>query len=110
MHATRVNGNAVTLAGAGIALGGRAFHHTITASTDVVVAIRPEDIRVGPGVNSFSVTVEANEYRGSEYAIDASTVTGQLIHLVSKTGCEPGSQITVNVLPERVLVYPVETP
>jgi len=106
MRATRVQDTAVTLTGAGIDLAGTAFHHNINADEDVMVAIRPEDVQVGDGPNSFTVTVDVDEYRGSGFAIDASTSAGQMIHLLSPTGFDPGSQITVNVKPERALVYP----
>ena len=106
MTATRVHDAAVSLAGAGIEIGGTAFHHDVAPETNVVVAIRPEDIRIGGGSNSFRATVAVNEYRGSEYAIDAVTPTGQLLHLLSPEGYPLGTELTLNARPERVLVYP----
>jgi len=106
MTATRVSGSAVTVSGAGIELAGSAFHDDIAAGTQVVVAIRPDDIHIGDGPNAFPATVEVREYRGSEYAINAVTSTGQLLHLLSDRDCAVGSSLTLNVAPERVLVYP----
>jgi len=106
MSASRVSGRAVTLSGAGIELGGTAFHDDVSTGDDVVVAIRPEDIHMGSGANSFTAEVVVNEYRGSEHAIDASTTTGQMIHLLSPESCAVGSSITLSVKPERVLVFP----
>ena len=106
MKAARVTDSAVRLSGAGIDLGGTAFHHDVVPDSDVVVAIRPEDIHIGAGDNSFRTTVEVNEYRGSEYAITAATSTGQLIYLLSPDGCDLGATLTLSVRPERVLVYP----
>jgi len=106
MKAARVTDTAVTVAGAGIEIGGSAFHHDVAPEADVVVAIRPEDIHVGAGDNSFQATVEVNEYRGSEHAITAATSTGQLIYLHSPDGYDLGTTLTLTVRPERVLVYP----
>ncbi|MCL2316164.1 MAG: ABC transporter ATP-binding protein [Actinomycetia bacterium] len=106
MRSTRADGRAITVAGVGIELGGVASHHTIAADEDVVAAIRPEDIRVGTGPNAFTATVEVAEYRGSGYAIDAVTSTGQTIHLLSGESHPVGAALTLTVRPERVLVYP----
>jgi len=106
MSATRVDGTAITLSGGGIELAGTAFHHDVTAGMDVVVAVRPDDIHIGDGPNSFTAKVEVNEYRGSEYAIDALTAGGQLIHLLSPEGYPLDTELTLNAKPERVLVYP----
>jgi len=106
MRATRVSGSAITLAGVGIELKGTAFHDDIATGGEVVVAVRPEDVRVGAGNNSFPATVVVSEYRGSGYAIDAVTSTGQLLHLLSPTDCAPGEALTLDVDPARALVYP----
>jgi len=106
MSAARVSDSSVTLTGVGIDLNGTAFHHDIESGQNVVVALRPEDLHIGEGPNAFTVTVDVNEYRGSEFSIDASTSTGQIIHVLSETGYQPGTTIRVYAKPDRVLVYP----
>ncbi len=108
MSVSRADGAAVTMAGAGIELAGTAFHHLIEAGDEVKAAIRPEDVHIGDGENSFTGVVETSEYRGSEYAIDVATSTGQIIHVLSGVDQTPGAPIRLQVAADRVLVYPKE--
>ena len=108
MTASRVTGQAVTAEGAGITLNGQAFHHVIDTGAAVKVAVRPEDITIldEPGDQSFAATVEVTEYRGSSFALDVSTPTGQVLHLISERAFTPGQTINLHTDPSRTLVYP----
>jgi len=105
-----VAGQAVSVIGAGVQLSGTSFHHTIAADDPVKVAIRPEDIKIvdNPTSQSFTATVEVSEYRGSSFALDASTSTGQVLYLLADRGFAPGTPVNLEVDPNRALVYPVE--
>ena len=108
MTATRVADKAVTAEGAGICLSGTAFHHVIAKGDNVRVAIRPEDIKIVPQASDTSITVDVEvcEYRGSSFALDTKTASGQIIHVLSDTGVLPGQAINLEINPDRVLVYP----
>ena len=108
MTASRVTDKAVTAEGAGITINGTAFHHVIKQGDQVRVALRPEDIKIAPKATdkTIAVDVEVCEYRGSSFALDTVTPSGQVIHVLSESGVLPGQTIHLDINPERVLVYP----
>ena len=110
MRSGRVAGEAVSAIGAGIQLGGTSFHHAIAADSPVKVAIRPEDVKIVEAETSgtFTATIEVSEYRGSSFALDATTSTGQVLYLVADRGYAPGTTVNLAVDPNRALVYPAE--
>ena len=112
MSATRVSGQSVSAQGEGITLTGTAYHSQVAQDDSVKVAIRPEDVTIldQAGPDSFPVTVEVSEYRGSSVALDASTSSGKLLHLIHDQAIAPGQTVYVHVNPERVLVYPESLP
>ena len=112
MTATRVEGAAATVEGAGLVLSGTASHHTLQANTAVKVAVRPEDLKIVPAgtPSACAVTVDVCEYRGSSFALDTSTSTGHLIYVLADEAHAPGDTVYLQADPERVLVYPAELP
>jgi putative spermidine/putrescine transport system ATP-binding protein len=69
----------------------------------VIAGIRPEDLRIGPGL---SATVEVVEYQGREVAVEARTAGGLALHLRSVERPAVGERITVTADPQRLLVFP----
>jgi putative spermidine/putrescine transport system ATP-binding protein len=74
---------------------------------DVTVAIRPEDLAIGPGEtgNSIEAVAEVVEYHGRELSVQARTSSGGVLHLKTKQPVVAGSTLTLGVSPDRVLVY-----
>ena len=110
MTATRVDGQAVTAQGAGITLRGQANHHQVAPGDGVKIAIRPEDLKIvgTRSETSFPVTVEVAEYRGSSFALVATTTQGQSLHLICEQAVAPGTTVEVEIAAERTLVYPTD--
>ena len=76
-----------------------------------VAAIRPEDIVVnGPGPNRLQVTAEVVEYHGREILVLARLPAGEALYIRTEERCVAGDSIVVAVPPERVLIYPADTP
>jgi putative spermidine/putrescine transport system ATP-binding protein len=76
-----------------------------------VAAIRPEDIVVnGPGPNRLQVTAEVVEYHGREILVLARLPGGEALYIRTEEKCVAGDPIVVAVPPERVLIYPADTP
>ena len=76
-----------------------------------VAAIRPEDIVVnGPGPNRLQVTAEVVEYHGREILVLARLPGGEALYIRTEEKCVAGDSIVVAVPPERVLIYPADTP
>jgi len=103
-----VVGDDVTVLYDGIRLAGKG---TVDRDMEVVVAVRPEDIRVdaaGETRNALSATVEVVEYQGRELAAEARTESGQRLHLRTEHRLAPGDQVKLSVDPDRLLVYPAE--
>ena len=100
------------LAGQGIRLEGVAQEH-FTAQR-AVVAIRPDDIVVGPaGTTSSQVDsrnvlagqAEIVEYCGRDYQVDISTEAGLLLHARTALRVIPGERLRLEVPTERALVF-----
>ncbi|MFG1606445.1 ABC transporter ATP-binding protein [Actinoplanes sp. NPDC049265] len=90
-----------TVEGSGLSLPTKS---TLPAGSDVMVAVRPEDLVVAPG--GVPVTVEVVEYQGREVAVEARTLAGVPVHLRTADRPAPGDQVTVAADPDRVLVFP----
>jgi putative spermidine/putrescine transport system ATP-binding protein len=69
----------------------------------VIAGIRPEDLRLGPGLPA---TVEVVEYQGREVAVEARTAGGIALHLRTVERPAVGERITVTADPQRLLVFP----
>jgi putative spermidine/putrescine transport system ATP-binding protein len=104
MTVTEVAGAAVRVEGAGLSLRGTAVE-PVRPGEDVVVAVRPEDLRLsGSGIPA---TVEVVEYQGREFAIEARTNGGVRLHLRASERPSPGDKVQVEAA--HVLVFPRES-
>jgi putative spermidine/putrescine transport system ATP-binding protein len=102
MTVSALSGAEVTVTAGATTLSGTA-RGDLSPGDDVVVAIRPEDLRLGDGVPA---TVEVVEYQGREFAVEARTADGTQLYLRSPTRPSAGDKVTVAADPSRVLVFP----
>ena len=112
MRATRADQDSITAEGEGITIRGTAYHHQVRAGDAVKVAIRPEDVTIldQPSPTSFTATVDVSEYRGSSFALEASTSTGKILHFIHDQAVPSGGEVNVEINPARALVYPEALP
>jgi len=112
MNAVRVDGDAVTAEGEGISICGTAYHHRVTTGDELKVAFRPEDVTIlkQPSTTSFPATVDVSEYRGSSFALEATTSTGKILHLIHDQAVSQGQEVHVEITTGRALVYPAALP
>ena len=69
------------------------------------VAIRPEDFVVDAGgANELRAQVAVVEYRGHEQAVEA-VVGDRRLHVLTDKRLAPGDDVTLEVPPERVMVF-----
>jgi len=90
---------------------GRLMGHVFgdLTTSRAVAAIRPEDMDVdGAGPNRVDATAEVVEYHGREVLIEALLKGGERVYLRTEHRVAPGDAITITVLQERVLIYPLE--
>jgi putative spermidine/putrescine transport system ATP-binding protein len=73
----------------------------------VTVAIRPEDLRIGPGAaaSTIKAVAEIVEYHGRELSVRTRTSGGAVLHVKTPEPVVAGETVTLTVPPERVLVY-----
>jgi putative spermidine/putrescine transport system ATP-binding protein len=100
------NGERVTLEGSGLGLEGTAKQEL--SGPHVAVAIRPEDLSVGNGLNAIRGTIENVEYGGRDSLIDVRVGDGVLLHARTAERVKAGDAVTLTVAPQRVLVYPAD--
>ncbi len=97
------------VAGTGVRLTGQVFGQL--DGQRAVAAIRPEDIEVeGPGPNRVEVTAEVVEYHGREMLVEATLKSGDRVYFRTEKRLAPADTVTITVPPERVLVYPLDSP
>lgn len=96
----------------------RCLPHELAAGAPITLAIRPEDIVVqegaaaaGGGENLLSVQVGELEFLGPFVRATLEGPTGQLkadfsSNLLRRTRLAPGDRLAVQLLPERLRVYP----
>jgi putative spermidine/putrescine transport system ATP-binding protein len=101
------NGARVTLEGSGLALEGTARQEL--GGAQVSVAMRPEELSVGSGVNQIPGKIENVEYGGRDSLIDVRVGDGVLLYARTTERVKPGDAVTLTIAPERVLVYPAES-
>jgi putative spermidine/putrescine transport system ATP-binding protein len=108
LTAAEVSGDDVVVDGDGTRLRGSAVA-TVSVGAEVVVAVRPEDVRVATGeeANRIAATVEVVEYQGRELAVEVRTDTGRALHLRTERRLAPGDAVTLTVDPRQLLVYPL---
>jgi putative spermidine/putrescine transport system ATP-binding protein len=75
------------------------------SGSSVTVAVRPEDLRIGPGPNTIKAVAEIVEYHGRELSVRTRTAGGAVLHVKTPEPVVAGETVTLSVPPERVLVY-----
>jgi len=103
----RDEGAHVTLAGSGLRLTGLK-KQPLTGAT-ASVAIRPEEIVVGEGVNGANTlagTVDNVEYCGRDSLVDFVAADGSRLHVRTTAIVGIGDTLRVHVPVERALIYP----
>jgi putative spermidine/putrescine transport system ATP-binding protein len=78
-----------------------------TPGSPATVAIRPEDLRIGPGpaANTIKAVAEIVEYHGRELSVRTRTSGGAVLHVKTPERVVAGETVTLTVPPARVLVY-----
>ena len=81
---------------------------SLAEGTDVMVAVRPEDLVVGGGnaENTITAYAEVVEYHGRELSVRARTAEGAVLYLKTDQQVAAGANLSLGVSPSRVLVYP----
>jgi putative spermidine/putrescine transport system ATP-binding protein len=78
----------------------------LRAGSEVVVALRPEDVVLGrAGVNDIAARAEVVEYHGRELAVRARTEQGTVLHFRTEKPVTAGARVPLGVPEERVLVF-----
>jgi putative spermidine/putrescine transport system ATP-binding protein len=108
LTATRVDGDTVV-----VPLGGSTVEGTAStefkAGDQVVVAVRPEDVRLGiDDVTGLRGRVEVVEYQGRELAAEVVLPDGIRLHTRTDRKVAPGEHVSITITPGRLLVYPSE--
>ncbi len=107
-----------------VTIGGRTLtcaHHEFTKGTDVIVAIRPENIvphedAGGKPVNSFEVSITEMEFLGTYWRaqlkgashVDQPLTTNFSINAVRRMGLKTGRSLTIELPPESLRVFPAQ--
>jgi putative spermidine/putrescine transport system ATP-binding protein len=105
-----VSGATARVAGHGLELTAKLVQPAAVGDT-VRVAMRPSDLlvlREGESAgarNTIEATVTVVEYQGREFAVGATTASGQNLFVHAETAPLAGSRVTLVVDPSRVLVY-----
>ena len=95
--------------GDGARLAGRACDGVADGAAAVAMA-RPDDLVPTEAAIGIPAEIETIEYRGREYHGLARTAAGLEVHFSSPTIFAIGATIRLGADPDRVLVYPEETP
>ncbi|MEV5962683.1 ABC transporter ATP-binding protein [Kribbella sp. NPDC051952] len=98
-----LTGDEVTLTIGGTTVTGVAQGEVLNGS-DVVAAVRPEDVKFGR--EGISGLVEVVEYQGRELAVEVALKDGTRLHARTERKVEPGDPVAITIEPERLLVYP----
>jgi len=105
MDLNAVNGDLASLSGRDLTL--RAKIMQPIEGGKALVAIRPEDFRIGAAaVNTIEAQVIKVEYCGYSSQADLQTTAGNIIHMRTHEPLEENAHVKVNVIPERALAYP----
>ncbi len=80
------------------------------AGQDVVVAVRPEDLRLAvAGERPLSEAVaEIVEYHGRVLHVEAVTPDGDRLYFTAHEQVRPGEPVSLAVDPERALIFPAQ--
>jgi putative spermidine/putrescine transport system ATP-binding protein len=96
------SGRGLTVRGAGVGA------EQLTSGQSVIVAIRPEDLRIAESDEQplGEAVAEVVEYHGRVLHVEAVTREGDRIHLKSSGQVRPGDVLSVAVDAERALFFP----
>ena len=96
------SGRGLTVRGAGVGA------EQLTSGQPVIVAIRPEDLRIAESDEQAlgEAVAEVVEYHGRVLHVEAVTREGDRIHLKSSGQVRPGDVLSVAVDAERALFFP----
>jgi putative spermidine/putrescine transport system ATP-binding protein len=89
----------------GFTFDGGTWTGRTTVSGPAVAMCRPEDLRVDAELNSIKVTVEVVEYHGRQFLLEVRTAGGLTLHAVSAEPRQPGDEVRIGVVPDRLLVF-----
>jgi putative spermidine/putrescine transport system ATP-binding protein len=104
--AGRVHDGAVAIHIDGIEFFGTPAVGPIEAGRAAVLAIRPEDVRLGaPEAGAASGTVEVVEYLGRQRAVELRLGHDLLLHVVTDAPVAAGETVGVSVDPRRALAF-----
>jgi putative spermidine/putrescine transport system ATP-binding protein len=82
---------------------------SVGRGTQVVAAVRPDDVRPGPaGGPGLQAVVEVVEYAGRELAVEARTPDGARMFLRTQHRLAPGDLVSLSIDVERLLVFPAD--
>jgi putative spermidine/putrescine transport system ATP-binding protein len=104
------DGTTAVAEGDGLRVVGTLAGEPPQAGQPVLVAIRPEDLRVAAeGESAIGEAVaEIVEYHGRVLHVEAATDQGRRLHLKAPEAVRPGDRLRVAVDAERALVFPAE--
>jgi len=102
------DGTTAVAEGDGLRVVGTPAGEPPAAGQQVLVAIRPEDLRVAAeGESAIGEAVaEIVEYHGRVLHVEAATDQGRRLHLKAHETVRPGDRLRVAVDAERALVFP----
>jgi putative spermidine/putrescine transport system ATP-binding protein len=94
-----------------VVVGGQTLRGTAVGSIqrgdDVVAAVRPDDVVVGPPADhGIRAVVEVVEYQGRELAMEVRTPAGLHLYLRTTQRLVPGDEVYLAIDPSRLLVFP----
>ncbi|HEY4986617.1 MAG TPA: ABC transporter ATP-binding protein [Bradyrhizobium sp.] len=95
----------------GISIGGGTFQGTPigpksgSGGADVVVALRPDDLRAAAD-GPLTITVESAQYHGREFYCSGRARDDTELYFVSSQPVQKGETVRLAADPKRVLIYP----
>ena len=105
MQVRSAQGNSVQLGSNGLTLKGRSMQ---APTSNMVVAIRPEQFNIVPtvGDNAFAVQVTNVEYCGHDNIVDVRTSSGLPLIVRTTARLQNGESVVLSVDPDKALAYP----
>ncbi|MCL2320314.1 MAG: ABC transporter ATP-binding protein [Treponema sp.] len=107
MDVVSASGGQAVLSGRGLSLTAKVMQPL--SGKKALVAVRPEDFKVGNAVvNVIDALIKNVEYVGFSSQVDLLTDKGDIIHMRTHELLKGNTRIKISVPPERVLAYPAE--
>jgi len=94
----------------GVSIGGGALRGTpigtgSSTGADVVVAVRPDDLRAAAD-GPLAITVESAQYHGRDFYCSGRAADNTELYFVSAHPVHKGDSVRLAADPQRVLIYP----